>query len=53
MVEKITINLDLPPDFPEKYRTAVVKAAESCPVKKHLSVPPLIQIAALMKSAAL
>jgi hypothetical protein len=34
----------LPPDFPEKYKGAVIKAAESCTVKKHLASPPKIQI---------
>jgi hypothetical protein len=31
---QIKINIKLPPDFPEKYRSSVVKAAESCAVKK-------------------
>ena len=52
MVDKITIDIGLPLDFPEKYRAAVVRAAESCSVKKHLTAPPAIQIAAVMKSAA-
>ncbi len=44
MVEKIKIDVHLPPDFPEKYKAAVLKAAESCTVKKHLAQPPEIQI---------
>lgn len=46
MIDRISIDIDLPPDFPEKYRTAVVRAAESCTVKKHLAAPPVIQVAA-------
>jgi putative redox protein len=44
MVERIDIDIILPPDFPEKYKSAVIKAAESCTVKKHLASPPLIQV---------
>ena len=29
---------------PEKYKGAIIKAAESCAVKKHLSSPPAIRI---------
>jgi len=42
MVEKITLDIELPPDFPEKYKTAVIKAADTCIVKKHLESPPKI-----------
>jgi ribosomal protein S12 methylthiotransferase accessory factor len=44
MVEKITLDIILPPDFPEKYKTAVIKAADTCTVKKHLFQPPDIQV---------
>jgi putative redox protein len=44
MVETISIDILLPPDFPEKYKGAVIKAAESCTVKKHLASPPVIQV---------
>lgn len=44
MVEKITLNIMLPPDFPEKYKAAVIKAADTCVVKKHLQTPPEIQV---------
>ncbi len=46
MVEKIMIDINLPPDFPEKYKAAVVKSAQSCSVKKFLDAPPEIQIEA-------
>jgi ribosomal protein S12 methylthiotransferase accessory factor len=46
MVEKIIITIKLPVDFPEKYKDAVVRAAESCSVKKHLAAPPQILVAA-------
>jgi len=45
MVEKINIDIVLPPNFPEKYKFAIVKTAQSCSVKKFLDAPPEIQIA--------
>ena len=43
-VVKILIEIQLPPDFPPKYRAAVVRAAEQCTVKKHLEHPPAFEI---------
>ena len=40
MVEKVRLKLTLPPDFPEKYRPAIIKAMDLCYVKKHLHEPP-------------
>ena len=40
MVEIVRLKLTLPPDFPEKYRPAIVKAVDLCYVKKHLHEPP-------------
>jgi ribosomal protein S12 methylthiotransferase accessory factor len=37
---KISLRVELPPDFPEKYRDAVARAAASCTVKKTLETPP-------------
>ena len=44
MVEKVMIDINLPPDFPDKYKAAVIKTAQSCSVKKFLDAPPEIQI---------
>jgi ribosomal protein S12 methylthiotransferase accessory factor len=44
MIEKVMIDITLPPDFPEKYKAAVIKTAQSCSVKKFLDSPPEIQI---------
>ena len=44
MVRKIEIEIQLPPSFPEKYKQAVVKAAQLCSVEKHLEDPPHIEI---------
>jgi putative redox protein len=40
----ITIEIQLPPDFPEKYRESVVSAAELCKVKKSIANPPVFKI---------
>jgi ribosomal protein S12 methylthiotransferase accessory factor len=45
MVSKVLLDIQLPPDFPERYRTAVVRAAEQCAVKKHFEYPPQFEIA--------
>lgn len=36
----VTIDIMLPPGFPEKYRNAIVKTAELCTVKKVIMDPP-------------
>ncbi|MFW5893740.1 MAG: OsmC family protein [Verrucomicrobiota bacterium] len=35
LFDDISLKLDLPENFPEKYRKAVIRAAEKCTVKKH------------------
>ena len=40
MVEKIKFIINLPPDFPEKYTSALIKSMNLCYVKKHLEQPP-------------
>jgi putative redox protein len=47
-VENVLIDINLPPDFPVKYKAAVIKAAQSCSVKKFLDAPPEIQITTKM-----
>jgi putative redox protein len=44
MVDKILLDIQLPSGFPEQYQSAVIRAAESCLVKKHLEKPPLFEI---------
>lgn len=40
MVEKITFNIDLGPEFPPKYTSALIRAMELCYLKKHFDQPP-------------
>ena len=44
MIDRIDLDVELPPDFPDKYRDAVIRAAEQCTVKKHLERPPSINV---------
>lgn len=48
LVEKINLEIQLPPGFPEKYREAVINAAQLCAVKKHLEHPPKFEITTSM-----
>ena len=44
---KMVIELELPEDFPDKYRKAVIKAMEQCVVKQHIHQPPEFEIAVI------
>jgi putative redox protein len=48
LVERVHLSVELPPEFPERYHSAVLRAAEKCTVKKHLERPPSIDIGALV-----
>ena len=41
---KLSIELELPEDFPDKYRAAIIKAMDQCVVKQHLQNPPEFEI---------
>ena len=40
----IRLDIKLPSDFPEKYKAAVINAAELCAVKKTINNPPKFEI---------
>ncbi len=44
MVEKIDLEIQVPPTFPEKYRPSLIRSAELCAVKKHFENPPQIDV---------
>jgi putative redox protein len=46
MIEKIVIEVHLPPEFPEKYKSAVLKAVDTCTVKAHIMNPPEFELKA-------
>ncbi len=45
----IKIDIQLPADFPEKYKAAVINAAELCKVKKTIAKPPVFQVLTSVK----
>lgn len=46
MIEKISIQVQLPPEFPEKYKSAILKAVDTCTVKAHIMNPPEFELKA-------
>jgi ribosomal protein S12 methylthiotransferase accessory factor len=44
MVGTVQFEIQVPPDFPEKYYSALVRSAEQCAVKKHLEIPPTFEV---------
>ncbi len=45
LIGGIRLEIHVPAGFPEKYRPALIRAAEQCAVKKHLEAPPRFEIA--------
>lgn len=43
---RIEMEIVLPASFPEKYRASIVRAAESCKVKKTIALQPTIEVTA-------
>lgn len=52
MISKVTLDINLPADFPEKYKDAVIRAADQCAVKKHFEKVPQFEVNALLPSEA-
>lgn len=52
LVEKIDLEIQVPPDFPEKYRDSLIRSAELCAVKKHLEHPPVFEVTTRAMQAA-
>jgi len=46
LASKVYLDIQLPPDFPEKYKSAVIRSAEQCKVKKTLEHPPTFEVTA-------
>lgn len=43
-IERVVIDVQLPPEFPEKYMRAVIKSVDRCAVKEHLFHPPSFEV---------
>lgn len=46
VLEAVDLELQLPKDFPERYRDAVIKVAEQCSVKKAIAAQPRFTVTA-------
>jgi ribosomal protein S12 methylthiotransferase accessory factor len=44
MVEKIDLEIQVPPTFPAQYHSALVRSADLCKVKKTLEHPPVFDV---------
>lgn len=52
MVEKIDLEIQVPPSFPQKYYDSLIRSAELCAVKKHLEHPPVFEVTAAAVESA-
>lgn len=49
VLDKIVIDINVPPDFPEKYHKALIKVADQCAVKKTIMHPPNFEIKTVVR----
>ncbi len=48
-LDTIAIDINVPPDFPEKYHNALIKVADQCAVKKTIMHPPKFAIKTVVR----
>ncbi len=51
-LQAVDIDIQLPPSFPEKYQSAVVKVAEQCSVKRAILAQPSFRVRATQTQTA-
>ncbi len=44
MIDELDLDIIVPPEFPEKYHQALIRAADQCAVKKHMETPPTFNV---------
>ena len=44
LIGQVVFEIQVPPSFPEKYYSSLVRSAQLCAVKKHLETPPSFEI---------
>ncbi|MCX8031268.1 MAG: OsmC family protein [Thermodesulfovibrionales bacterium] len=49
-LDKIVLNIILPPDFPQKYVKTLAKVADQCAVKKTIMNPPAFEVKTTVSS---
>ncbi|MFH1050524.1 MAG: OsmC family protein [bacterium] len=52
-IGKVVLDIQLPADFPEKYKEAVIRAANQCAVKKYLQEPFEVETIATVNEMAM
>jgi ribosomal protein S12 methylthiotransferase accessory factor len=52
-LEKIVIEIIVPPAFPEKYHKALIKVADQCAVKKTIMNPPQFEVKTIVQQGGL
>lgn len=52
MIEKIDLDIQVPPAFPAQYYEALVRSAELCKVKKTLEHPPVFKVKTVVTETA-
>ena len=48
-LDTIALDINVPPDFPEKYHKALIKVADQCAVKKTILHPPKFAIKTVLQ----
>ncbi len=46
LVDSVDLDIQVPPDFPEKYHKALILSAEQCKVKQQFDTPPAFHVTA-------
>lgn len=49
---EVQLDIEVPPDFPEKYHAALVRVADQCAVKKTLQSPPTFAVQTVVRTPA-
>ena len=52
-IGKVVLDIQLPDNFPEKYKDAVIRAADQCAVKKYLMEPFDVETKATVREMAM
>jgi len=52
LVQTLHLDIQLPASFPEKYKAAVIRAAEQCKVRRTLDRPPVLDVQASVNESA-
>jgi putative redox protein len=47
------LEIQVPPDFPEKYRDSLIRSAELCAVKKTIEKPPRFEVTTAVVSPSM